>query len=152
MEIYIVLQKHFRDGEIDRELHIDNIEKNWQILMMAHQEKDQAVHDEIKKLEKLQRLAEKVHREAKQVELRLDEIEQRIEEEAKRIDRLHPLDAKHNCDQLERDMQLAEDSIKSMFTDAQTLRDARYNQASEIHKMYLTVHFFSIWVKYETSC
>lgn len=108
--------------------------------MMAHQEKDQAVHEEIKKLEKLQRLAEKVHREAKQVELRLDEIEQRIEEEAKRIDRLHPLDAKHNCDQLERDMQLAEDNIKSMFTDAQTLRDARYQQASEIHKMYETYY------------
>jgi len=130
------LQKHFRDGEIDRELHIDNIERTWQMLMLAHQEKDQAIHEEIKKLEKLQRLAEKIHREAKQVEIRLDEIEQRIEEEAKRIDRLHPLDAKHNADQLEREMQMTEDTIKSMFTDAQTLKDARYQQSSEIQKMY----------------
>lgn len=65
------MQKHFRDGEIDRELHIENIERQWQILMLAHQEKDQAIHEEIKKLEKLQRLAEKIHREGKQVEIRL---------------------------------------------------------------------------------
>lgn len=116
--------------------------------MMAHQEKDQAVHEEIKKLEKLQRLAEKVHREAKQVELRLDEIEQRIEEEAKRIDRLHPLDAKHNCDQLERDMQMAEESIKSMFSDAQTLRDSRYQQSAEIHKM--VQHLHQRWINIRT--
>jgi predicted transcriptional regulator len=103
--------------------------------MMSHQEKDQAIHDEIKKLEKLQRVAEKIHREAKQVEIRLDEIEQRIEEEAKRIDRLHPLDAKNNCDHLERDLHLTEDTIKSMFNDAQMLRDARFQQAPELHRM-----------------
>jgi dystonin len=109
------------------------------MLMLAHQEKDQAIHEEIKKLEKLQRLAEKIHREGKQVEIRLDEIEQRIEEEAKRIDRLHPLDAKHNADQLEREMQMTEDTIKSMFTDAQTLKDARFQQSTEIQKMYFKI-------------
>ncbi|XP_035712122.1 microtubule-actin cross-linking factor 1 isoform X8 [Folsomia candida] len=133
-------EKHFRDGELDRELHMENIERQWQLLMLAHQEKDQAIHEEIKKLEKLQRLAEKIHREGKQVEIRLDEIEQRIDEEARRIDRLHPLDAKHNCDQLERDMQMTEDTIKSMFTDTQTLKDARFHQASEVQKMVQHLH------------
>jgi len=32
---------------------------------------------------------------------------------------------------------MAEDNIKSMFTDAQTLRDARYSQSNEIHKMWV---------------
>ena len=135
--IFRDVEKHIRDGDIDRELHIDNIERSWQLLMLSHQEKDQAIQEEIKKLERLQRIAEKLRREAKTVEIRLDEIEQRIEEEARRIDRLHPLDAKHNCDQLERDMQMTEDTIKSMFTDAQSLRDARYQQATEMHKMYV---------------
>jgi len=106
------------------------------VLMMSHQEKDQAIHDEIKRLEKLQRIAEKIHREAKQVESRLDDHEQRIDEEARRIDRLHPLDAKNNVDHLERDMQMTEDAIKSMFNDTQILSDARFQQAPELNRMY----------------
>jgi dystonin len=46
------LQKFFEIvGEIDleQELHIDVIEKNWNRLIMLHQERDQAINDEIKK-------------------------------------------------------------------------------------------------------
>lgn len=132
------MQKNFRDGEIDRELHIDNVERKWQALMMAHNTKDQLIQDEIRKMEKLQRMAEKIHREGRQTEMRLDEIEQRIEEEAKRIDHLHPLDAKHNCDQLEREMQMTEDSVKSMFADVQLLREERFAPSNDLHKMYET--------------
>lgn len=59
------LQKYYDSiGEIDiePELHIETIEKNWSRLLIAHQEKDQAIQDELKRLEKLQRLAEKVNR------------------------------------------------------------------------------------------
>lgn len=86
------------------------------------------------RLERLQRLAEKVHREMKQVDSRLEELEQRIEDEARRLDRLHPLDAKHNVDLLEQEIRLTEDSINSLFGDVQSLRDGRYPQASDLHK------------------
>lgn len=56
-----------------------------------------------------------------------DEIEQRIDEEARRIDRLHPLDAKHNCDQLERDMQMTEvrnklEELEKIISDPDEMR------------------------------
>ena len=86
------------------------------------------------RLERLQRLAEKVHREMKQVDSRLEELEQRVEDEARRLDRLHPLDAKHNVDLLEQDIRLTEDSINSLFGDVQSLRDGRYPQAPDLHK------------------
>ena len=90
--------------ELDRDLYPDNIERSWSQLMMLFQERDQMIHEEIARLEKLQRLAEKIHAEAKQTDTKLDDIEAWIEDEAKRIDHLHPKDAKNNCDQIEREL------------------------------------------------
>lgn len=50
--IFRDLQKYFEAvGEIDmeQELHIDIMDKNWNRLIMLHQERDQAIHDEIKR-------------------------------------------------------------------------------------------------------
>merc|ERR1712038_1982578 len=93
------------------------------------------IHDEIARLEKLQKLAEKVHQEAKVTDSKLDDIEAWIEEEAKRVDHLHPKDAKNNCDQIERELQrIDEEVIKQMFNDVKVLRDNRYSQANELHR------------------
>lgn len=57
------LTKHLEsatDIDLEPELHIETIEKNWSRLLLAHQDKDQAIQDELKRLERLQRLAEKV--------------------------------------------------------------------------------------------
>ncbi|PNF19344.1 hypothetical protein B7P43_G06717, partial [Cryptotermes secundus] len=141
--IFRELERYFEAvGEVDLEpeLHIDTLDKNWNRLMMAHQERDHAILEEIKRLERLQRLAEKVHREMKQVDSRLEELEQRVEDEARRLDRLHPLDAKHNVDLLEQDIRLTEESINSLFGDVQSLRDGRYPQAPELHKRVQKLH------------
>lgn len=50
--IFRDLQKYFEAvGEVDMEpeLHIDVIEKNWNRLIMLHQEREQAIIDEIKR-------------------------------------------------------------------------------------------------------
>lgn len=63
--IFRELDKYFEAiGEVDLEpeLHIDSLEKQWNRLMMAYQERDHAITEELKRLERLQRLAEKVHR------------------------------------------------------------------------------------------
>lgn len=101
---------------------------------MSYQDRDSAIQEEIKRLERLQRLAEKVHRETKRTDLKLDELETRIIEEGRRADRLHPLDAKHNADQLETELRLSEDTIQSLFVDVQALREGRYVQAPELQK------------------
>ncbi|XP_034249434.1 dystonin isoform X11 [Thrips palmi] len=139
------LQHMYRElqSEVDlesSELHIEVIDRQWNRLMIAHQDRDVAIQEEIKRLERLQRLAEKVHREIKQVDSRLEELEVRVEEEARRLDRLHPLDSKRNLDALEQDIRIVEENIQTLFGDVQTLRDGRYPQAPELLKRVQKLH------------
>lgn len=62
-QLFQDLGKYFSSvGEVDiePELHINNIERNWKKLMTAYQERDRHIIEEVKRLERLQRLAEKV--------------------------------------------------------------------------------------------
>lgn len=64
-QMYRDLEKYFKSiGEVDvePELRIESIDRSWQKLMVAYQDRDRYMMEEIKRLEKLQRLAEKVHR------------------------------------------------------------------------------------------
>ena len=133
------IERQLRDSgeKIDRDLHPESLDSSWNQLMMCYKERDQMIHEEIARLEKLQKLAEKVHQEAKVTDSKLDDIEAWIEEEAKRVDHLHPKDAKNNCDQIERELQrIDEEVIKQMFNDVKVLRDNRYSQANELHRRY----------------
>ena len=98
------------------------------------------IHEEIARLEKLQRLAEKIHQEAKMTDSKLDDIEAWIEDEAKRIDHLHPKDAKNNCEQIERELARTEETIKSMFSDVQILRDNRFSQSQDLHRRFVYLY------------
>eukprot|EP00092_Neocalanus_flemingeri_P001303 GFUD01001391.1.p1 GENE.GFUD01001391.1~~GFUD01001391.1.p1 ORF type:complete len:5580 (+),score=1489.94 GFUD01001391.1:543-17282(+) len=130
------IERQMKDAnfELDRDLYPDNIERSWSQLMMLFQERDTMIHEEIARLEKLQRLAEKIHQEAKMTDSKLDDIEAWIEDEAKRIDHLHPKDAKNNCEQIERELARTEETIKSMFSDVQILRDNRFSQSQDLHR------------------
>merc|ERR1711899_391700 len=145
------IEKQLRESgeQLDRDLHPESLDRSWNQLMMAYKERDQMIHDEIARLEKLQKLAEKVHQEAKVTDSKLDDIEAWIEEEAKRVDHLHPKDAKNNCDQIERELQrIDEEVIKQMFNDVKVLRDNRYSQANELHRRVQQVH--EKWVNIRT--
>lgn len=86
------------------------------------------------RLERLQRLAEKVHREIKRIDTRLEDLDSKMKEESRRLERLHPIDAKHNIDLLEQELRVTEENIQSLFEDVQALREGRYPQASDLHK------------------
>lgn len=45
-----MFQKTYRESEISEELRIESIERVWNKVMSAHQERDQAIHDEIARL------------------------------------------------------------------------------------------------------
>jgi len=66
--------------------------------LLLQQERDDAIHREIERLEKLERIAEKLHLEAKLFDIQLNDVETRNDEEAKRIDRHLVGDAAKNCD------------------------------------------------------
>jgi dystonin len=148
--VFRELERQMKDAnfEMDRELYPENIERSWSHLMMLYQERDQLIQEEIVRLEKLQRLAEKIQQEVKMTDSKLDDIEAWIEDEAKRIDHLHPKDAKNNCDQIERELSMSEEVIKSMFSDVQILRDNRFHQAQDLHRRVQQVH--EKWVNIRT--
>ncbi|KAF5301223.1 hypothetical protein FQA39_LY10809 [Lamprigera yunnana] len=142
-QLFRDLEKYFKSvGEVDIEpdLHIDSIDKTWNRFMAAYQERDRQILEELKRLERLQRLAEKVHREIKQTDANLDTIERRIEDESHRIDRLHPLDAKKVADQIESDLAITEQNIQSLITDVHTLLNSRYSQGPELDKRVKKLH------------
>lgn len=87
-------------------------------------------------MDRLQRLADKVHREIKRIDIHMEDTESKIKEESRRLERLHPLDAKHNIELLEQELRVTEENIQSLFTDIQTLREGRYPQASDLNKRY----------------
>ncbi|XP_046641641.1 dystonin-like isoform X5 [Daphnia pulicaria] len=140
--LYKDIEKFLEETEekLEPELRPDVLERNWNQLLLLHQERDAAIHKEMERLERLQRIAEKVHREAKQSDVRLDDIEARIDEEAKRLDRLHPRDAMKNCEVLNSELASIEEAIKNMFSDVQILKEGRYNQTSDLHKRVQRIH------------
>ncbi|CAL4125335.1 unnamed protein product, partial [Meganyctiphanes norvegica] len=124
----------FLESELPHDLHYGSIDKEWNNLMSLFQERDDALHDSITGADRFQRLAEKVHREIKQTEVTLEEVEIRIEDEARRVERLHPMDAKRNCDALNDELAQCEDTIKSLHSDVKILRDGHYHEAPTLHK------------------
>ncbi|XP_046442954.1 microtubule-actin cross-linking factor 1-like isoform X9 [Daphnia pulex] len=140
--LYKDIEKFLEETEekLEPELRPDVLERNWNQLLLLHQERDAAIHKEMERLERLQRIAEKVHREAKQSDVRLDDIEARIDEEAKRLDRLHPRDAMKNCEVLNSELASIEEAIKNMFSDVQILKEGRYNQTADLHKRVQRIH------------
>nr|XP_024217729.1 microtubule-actin cross-linking factor 1 isoform X6 [Halyomorpha halys] len=146
--LYRDLQKLYEstgEVEIEPELHIDVLEKNWSKLQSLHQERDHAIQEELKKLDRLQRLAEKVSRDCKRLEPRMDDLESRISDEAKRLDRLHPLDAKHVVDSIESELRSIEENIQSLFQDVSTLKAGGHHQYPELNKRVGRLH--SRWVQ-----
>ncbi|KAI4467607.1 envoplakin [Holotrichia oblita] len=142
-QLFRDLDKYFKaigEVEIEQELHIEKIEKHWSRLMVAYQERDKHIMEEMKRLEKLQRLAEKVHREIKHTDSGLDNIEQRIEEESRRIERIHPLEAKKIADHIDSDLANVEQNINSLFTDVHTLINSRYPQSGDLEKRVKKLH------------
>ena len=63
---------------LDEQIHIDSITQHWDRLASAIDEREQALHAEIARLQRLQKLAEKVHKDTKLCEGYLDDVEQRF--------------------------------------------------------------------------
>ncbi|XP_045505238.1 microtubule-actin cross-linking factor 1 isoform X17 [Colias croceus] len=141
---YRELEKYFETvGEIEIEptLRPEALEQAWSRLLMAQQERERDLADEIRRLERLQRLAEKLHRDIKQTESTLDSVERHIESEIRRMERgVHPAEAKLAAEQIEHELRATEHTIRDMFADAQALRDGRYPQATELQRRVQQVH------------
>ncbi|XP_063369716.1 dystonin [Cydia amplana] len=141
---YRELEKYFESvGECDIEptLRPEALEQAWARLLMAQQERERDLADEIRRLERLQRRAEKLHRDIKQTEAGLDSVERHIESEIRRVERgVHPAEAKMAAEQIEQELRTMENTIHEMFQDAQALKEGRYPQASDLQRRVQQIH------------
>ncbi|XP_048001317.1 microtubule-actin cross-linking factor 1-like [Leguminivora glycinivorella] len=141
---YRELEKYFESvGECDIEptLRPEALEQAWSRLLMAQQERERDLADEIRRLERLQRRAEKLHRDIKQTEAGLDSVERHIESEIRRVERgVHPAEAKMAAEQIEQELRTMENTIHEMFQDAQALKEGRYPQASDLQRRVQQIH------------
>ncbi|KPJ00721.1 Plectin [Papilio xuthus] len=141
---YRDLEKYFEcvgECEVEATLRPDALEQAWARLLMAQQERERDLADEIRRLERLQRLAEKLHRDIKQTESGLENVERHIESEIRRVERgVHPAEAKLAAEQIEQELRAMEHAIQEMFHDCHALRDGRYPQATELHRRVQEVH------------
>ncbi|XP_072947995.1 microtubule-actin cross-linking factor 1 isoform X6 [Epargyreus clarus] len=141
---YMELEKYFEsvgECEVEPTLRPEALEQAWSRLLMAQQERERDLADEIRRLERLQRLAEKLHRDIKQTEGGLDNVERHIESEIRRVERgVHPAEAKMAAEQIEQELRAMEHTIQEMFQDSHALREGRYPQATELHKRVQQVH------------
>lgn len=146
------ISKEIHTIQIEDSLKFDNIEHLWNRMIIAHQERDQAIRAEITRLEKLQRLSEKVQRDIKKCQIKLNEIEKRIPEEEKKIHRLHPMDAKNLCDQIESELKILEENMKSILKDIKTLFENDNSQATEFQHRTQELHeqWVSIRLTFQT--
>ncbi|GFR20379.1 plectin [Trichonephila clavata] len=126
------LSRHTSHIDFPKHLTIEELEKTWNQLNLALQERDKKIRDEICRLEKLQRLADKFNRESKLCDGKIDDAERRISEEEKRIQRLHFVDAKLNCDQIENDLKVIEDTLKLFQKDILILEEKNYYQTADL--------------------
>jgi hypothetical protein len=118
---------HETEETLETDLRPESLEQTLNHLLESHRPRDQAV---LKKMERLQRIADKVEHVAKRYDMFLDEIEQRINEGANRLDRLTPRDAKHGCDIVT--SQLADVAVKMMFSHVQALTDENFKKTPHV--------------------
>ncbi|XP_043245138.1 dystonin-like isoform X38 [Amphibalanus amphitrite] len=141
-ELYQQLQRQepsFAAG-LEPELQGPVLEHSWSLMQQSLQERQQLIEEEIATMERLQRLADKVLRETRATDRRLDSILQRIRDEAKRSARLKPAEVKQHCEKIDEELVQIEETIKSLFSDVNTLQDGRQPQAGELYRGVKELH------------
>lgn len=125
---------------IDHEVSTDAIETHWNRLMAASNDRESALADEIRRLEKLETLADKLRKDIKSCDVRLDDIENKITEESRKIERMDPHECKLNAERITSELKSQGETITALYADARVLTDGKYNKATEIRTRIDQLH------------
>ena len=117
---------------IDHDVSTEAIEGHWNRLMAACNDRESALADAVRRLEKLEALAEKLRKEIKSCDLRLDDLERNISDESRKIERMDPRECKLSAERLASEIKVEGERITGLFADARVLTEGNYNKASEI--------------------
>ena len=131
--------------KIEEELLLPNVLSRWESLMSSLQERDFGFGAEVTRLERLKWLAEnflaeKVPYEARKADKQLDEVDHRLSEEEELLDKIHPMEAKRRCDELEGSLKIVESTVNTILQDVHILREFNYIKGESLHKRSLTLY------------
>ena len=56
------------------------------------------------------------------------------------LDKLHPMEAKRRCDELEGSLKIVETTVNAILQDVHTLREGNYVKGESLHKRSLTLY------------
>lgn len=118
--------------KIEEDYNIANIEHLWTKMITAHQERDHAINEELRRLEKLERIADDLMKQIDICDNNLDNLKKRISIEEQRVLKQNPLEHNYEIDNIQRDIQVESDRIADMYETLKYLADRKYHDVKRL--------------------
>ncbi|XP_054638402.1 plectin-like isoform X35 [Dunckerocampus dactyliophorus] len=117
--------------------HPIDVEKEWGRLHVAILERERLLRTELERLERLQRIFSKVQMESGRYDEHLNHLETLLQTDMRLLNAGKP--AQHTAE-VERELDRADNVVRLLFNDVQTLKDGRHPQAEQMYRRVYCLH------------
>ncbi|XP_061772372.1 plectin isoform X25 [Nerophis ophidion] len=117
--------------------HPIDVEKDWGRLHVSMLERERLLRTEFERLERLQRIFSKVQMESGRYDDHFSHLETLLQTDMRLLNAGKP--AQHTAE-LEREMDRADNVVRLLFNDVQTLKDGRHPQAEQMYRRVYSLH------------
>ncbi|XP_057690641.1 plectin isoform X23 [Corythoichthys intestinalis] len=117
--------------------HPIDVEKEWGRLHVSILERERLLRTEFERLERLQRILNKVQMESGRYDEHLNHLETLLQTDIRLLNAGKP--AQHTAE-IERELDRADNVVRLLFNDVQTLKDGRHPQAEQMYRRVYSLH------------
>ncbi|XP_077455029.1 plectin isoform X9 [Stigmatopora argus] len=117
--------------------HPIDVEKEWGRLHVSILERERLLRTEFERLERLQRIFSKVQMESGRYDEHLNHLETLLQTDIRLLNAGKP--AQHTAE-IERELDRADNVVRLLFNDVQTLKDGRHPQAEHMYRRVFSLH------------
>ncbi|XP_061529834.1 plectin-like isoform X2 [Phycodurus eques] len=117
--------------------HPIDVEKEWGRLHVSILERERLLRTEFERLERLQRILSKVQMESGRYDEHLNHLETLLQTDIRLLNAGKP--AQHTAE-VERELDRADNVVRLLFNDVQTLKDGRHLQAEQMYRRVYSLH------------
>ncbi|XP_061805799.1 plectin-like isoform X8 [Nerophis lumbriciformis] len=117
--------------------HPIDVEKDWGRLHVSMLERERLLRTEFERLERLQRIFSKVQMESGRYDDHFSHLETLLQTDMRLLSAGKP--AQHTAE-IEREMDRADNVVRLLFNDVQTLKDGRHPQAEQMYRRVYSLH------------
>ncbi|XP_077577040.1 plectin isoform X8 [Stigmatopora nigra] len=137
--IYQSFESAVHDGQVKVPpgYHPIDVEKEWGRLHVSILERERLLRTEFERLERLQRIFNKVQMESGRYDEHLNHLETLLQTDIRLLNAGKP--AQHTAE-IERELDRADNVVRLLFNDVQTLKDGRHPQAEHMYRRVYSLH------------